>query len=67
MIRVSIPQDELMGFGAKTQELIVMSRLRDAGIPVEGLLTFQGVKSGILWKHEDYKNYSIVYEWEMIQ
>ena len=46
-------------------ETWVVNKLKDAGVPVEGKLTFRGIKSGVLTKIDDPKDFGATkYIWE---
>ena len=45
-------------------EMWVVGQLRDAGIPVDGFLTFRGVKEGTLTRHKDFETDFDIYRWE---
>lgn len=64
-IRVDIDVLEIKDI-AKPQaiECYVLGQLRDAGIPVLGLLFFRGVKHGRLTRcDDDSKPYAMIFEW----
>lgn len=67
MITVTItPQDmEAMRvpLDATIFECYMVGRLRKAGVPVIGLLSFRGVERGTLTRTRDFDSLGIIYEW----
>jgi len=45
-------------------ESLIIQKLKEAGIPVNGVLLFQGVKSGILSQEENIMNRSYIFRWK---
>lgn len=44
-------------------ELTALHKMRDAGIPVKGIFTYQGIESGILRREDDRDTRDIVFQW----
>lgn len=46
------------------QEMLLIQRLKDAGIPVIGTMVFQGVNRGTIRAYVDLEEWCRVYIWE---
>jgi hypothetical protein len=45
-------------------QMRILSKLRDAGIPINGFFLFQGLKKGTLTEEFDLENKGMIYTWE---
>jgi len=48
---------------AEMFEMECLAKCKDAGIPVEGTLIFQGVKRGIITRFNDFETNDFVIQW----
>jgi hypothetical protein len=64
-IVVEIMLEEVEDFSpyCMTQTMI-LGRLKKAGIPVRGILFFDGVESGTLEQEEDFQRNSYIFRWK---
>lgn len=60
MIQVTIKKEELPGMTTKAH---FIRRLKDAGIPVNGILQFGGVEEGVLARWDDPETGDIKFTW----
>ena len=60
-IEVFINWHELTNVHPGLYETYIMGRIRDAGIPISGLLTFGGVKSGTLHWYDTWKGRQFIW------
>jgi hypothetical protein len=61
-IAVTIPRWDLVSGRRDMLESMIIGRLRDAGIPVKGVLIFRGVSEGTLYETMDFQG-NMVYNW----
>jgi len=43
--------------------MFILGKLRDAGIPVKGIFTFQGIERGTLNETRDFMSSDLLYTW----
>jgi len=64
-IIVEITRSELIGLRhPHTYQSMLINKLKDAGIPVEGVLIFNGVKTGKLIQEENLEKASYIFRWK---
>jgi hypothetical protein len=62
MIEVKITLGNLLAMEPDAAEMIILGKLRDSGIPVEGLFHFRGVEHGTLYQEITFDG-SLHYMW----
>ena len=64
MIEVRVDDIELMELlSPSLDEMYVISKLKDAGIPIKGTFLFKGLKNGRLTVMNDLINHGTIYKW----
>lgn len=64
MITVTISWNELTELPDPAFiQMYILSRLRDAGMPIKGLFLFQGVERGTLTEEMDITDRAMAYTW----
>jgi len=63
-IVVEVYAEEIMSINPILLNYSILKKLKDAGIPIIGLLLFQGVSTGILMQEENFVNNSYIFRWK---
>lgn len=63
-IIVEIRAEDLITMHHFTTEGYIIKKLKDAGIPIIGILLFHGVSHGTLYQEENILNNSYIFRWK---